>query len=67
MPWRTQTIMDERARFVLEAQNSFLSHAELCRRYGISRPTGYKWLRRYEAGGSRDSEIAHTGPPPVHT
>ena len=51
MPWRTQTIMDERARFVLEAQQSFLSHAELCRRYGISRPTGYKWLKRYEAEG----------------
>jgi len=41
MPWRTQTIMHERARFVLEPQNSFLSHAELCRHYGISRPTGY--------------------------
>lgn len=25
--------------------------AELCQRYGISRPTGYKWLERYELGG----------------
>lgn len=42
--------MDERARFVFEAQNSFLSFSELCRRYSISRPTGYKWLhQRYEA------------------
>jgi transposase len=25
--------------------------AELCRRYGISRPTGYKWTDRFEAAG----------------
>lgn len=24
---------------------------ELCARYGVSRKTGYKWLRRYEAAG----------------
>jgi transposase InsO family protein len=41
----------ERARFVIEAELSDLSHAELCRRYGISRPTGYKWIQRYQADG----------------
>jgi transposase InsO family protein len=41
----------ERARFVIEAELSDLSHAELCRRYGISRPTGYKWIQRYQAEG----------------
>lgn len=41
----------ERARFVVEAELSDLSHAELCRRYGISRPTGYKWLQRYQTEG----------------
>ncbi len=25
--------------------------AELCREFGISRPVGYEWLRRYEQGG----------------
>ena len=25
--------------------------AELCRRYGIGRPTGYKWVNRFEASG----------------
>jgi transposase-like protein len=38
--------MDERARFVFEAERSDLPFAELCRRYGISRPTGYKWVDR---------------------
>lgn len=54
MPWRTATVMDERARFCFEAENSFLSFAELCRRYGISRPTGYKWLDRSREGGVAD-------------
>ena len=51
MPWRTSTVETERARFVLEAELSDLSHAELCRRFNISRPTGYKWIRRYRTEG----------------
>ena len=51
MPWRTATVETERARFVLEAQLSDLAFAELCRRHGISRPTGYKWLQRTEQEG----------------
>lgn len=51
MPWRTATVEKERARFVLDAEIFDLSHAELCRRYGISRPTGYHWLERYQAEG----------------
>ncbi len=27
------------------------SFTALCRRYNISRKTGYKWIRRYESGG----------------
>jgi len=33
---------------VLDAEHTAASFAELCRRYGISRKTGYKWLDRYE-------------------
>lgn len=51
MPWRTSNVETERTRFVIEAELSDLSHAELCRRFGISRPTGYKWIRRYRAEG----------------
>jgi len=51
MPWKTATMISERARFVLEAERSFLPFAELCRRHGISRPTGHKWLNRYRAEG----------------
>lgn len=51
MPWRTSTVENERARFVLEAEVSDRSHAELCRRFNISRLTGYKWIQRYQKEG----------------
>ena len=43
--------MEERTRFVLEYQGGLSSMAELCRRYGVSRETGYVWLRRYGCEG----------------
>jgi transposase-like protein len=43
--------MEERIRFVLQAAREELGFAELCRQFGISRKTGYKWWRRYQAGG----------------
>jgi transposase InsO family protein len=43
--------MEERVRFVLQAAREELGFAELCRQFGISRKTGYKWWRRYQMGG----------------
>ncbi|MDA2921302.1 IS481 family transposase [Desulfobacterota bacterium AH_259_B03_O07] len=43
--------MEERARFVLDVEVAEMSVAELCRRYGVSRKTGHKWIRRYRAEG----------------
>jgi putative transposase len=51
MPWRNASAMDERCQFVLDARKDLDSFTDLCTRYGISRETGYKWLKRYEAGG----------------
>jgi transposase InsO family protein len=51
MPWETGTVEESRARFVLEAENTFLSFSELCRRHGIARKTGYKWVDRYRTHG----------------
>jgi putative transposase len=51
MPWRETSAMDERWRFVQDVHRPGWSIAELCRRYEISRKTGYKWLRAYERGG----------------
>lgn len=52
MPWRTESVMDQRVEFVLRAREGEESIAELCRDYGISRPTGYLWLHRYQEVGS---------------
>ncbi len=43
--------MEERFRFIEEHRRDECSFAELCRRYGVSRKTGYKWLDRYETEG----------------
>jgi transposase InsO family protein len=52
MPWRTVTPMSQRFEFVVLATQSGLAFSELCRRFGVSRKTGYKWLSRYRAGGN---------------
>ena len=43
--------MEERARFIGEWKQGHWSMAELCRRAGIERKTGYKWVKRYQEGG----------------
>lgn len=43
--------MDERYRFVIEAESYVGSFTELCDWYGISTKTGYKWLSRYGGEG----------------
>lgn len=52
MPWQEITAVDLRTEFVELNRCGTLSFSELCRRYGISRKTGYKWLRRYEEQGA---------------
>ena len=41
----------QRLTFVKAVQEGEEFFAELCREYGISRKTGYKWRKRYESGG----------------
>jgi transposase InsO family protein len=52
MPWKCGTVMDSRQEFVRLAEQGNVSVAELCRRFGISRETGYLYLRRYRAEGT---------------
>ena len=42
--------MKERMKFVLAWEEGAESVAALCRRFGISRKTGYKWLMRSADG-----------------
>lgn len=51
MAWQAVEPMEERIRFVLKATREEVGVAELCRQFGISRKTGYKWLARYRTRG----------------
>jgi transposase InsO family protein len=48
MPWRATGVSEQRIQFVIRAQSRREALAQLCREFGISRPRGYLWLRRYE-------------------
>jgi transposase InsO family protein len=51
MPWKDVTIVDLRAEFVRLAQNEKVNIRRLCKRFGVSHKTGYKWLARFRAAG----------------
>src|SRR6202051_3738427 len=51
MPWKSVSIMDSRLELVRLAQQGGVSMTELCRRFAISRESGYQYLRRYRAEG----------------
>lgn len=51
MGWKVSGVVEERFRFVEDYNEETWTVAELCRHYGISRPTAYKWLARYQSAG----------------
>src|SRR4051812_10471297 len=52
MPWKEAGPMLERRRFIDEYLSGFYSITELGIRYGVSRRTLHKWLRRHDANGA---------------
>jgi putative transposase len=51
--------LDQRRRFVTAYETDVWTMTELCERFGITRPTGYKWVARWRAGGE---EALHDRP-----
>jgi hypothetical protein len=51
MSWREVSVIDQREEFAKLALMAGANRHELCRRFGISRSNGYKWLSRYVAEG----------------
>lgn len=47
MPWNEKSVEIMREEFVKQVLSKEKSKSELCREYGISRPTGDKWIKRF--------------------
>lgn len=66
MPWKETCAMDQRVRFIAAWLSGQYSKRTLCEAYGISRPTGDKWIGRYRAEGlaglEERSRAPHSSP-----
>jgi transposase InsO family protein len=51
MPWKDATQMSLRLEFARLALRDGANVRQLCRRFGVSPKTAYKWLARFRAGG----------------
>jgi putative transposase len=53
MAWSESGPVQERMRFVVAHESGAYTMSELCAHAGISRRTGYKWLKRWDAEGAQ--------------
>lgn len=75
MPWKENTTMSLKEEFVLLAGQEGANIRQLCRRFGISPKTAYKWLERFQWEGStgladrsrRPSSSPTRTPPDIET
>src|ERR1700754_706108 len=51
MSWTEHAKVDRRGGFVLAHMKGEQTMVELCREFGVSRKTGYKWVQRFLDGG----------------
>jgi transposase InsO family protein len=51
MPWKETTTMEEKVAFICEWLSEKYSISELCKFFGISRPTAYRLIQQYEKYG----------------
>lgn len=60
MPWKETSAVDQRIQLIADWLSGNYTKSELCRTYGISRPTGDKWIERYvEQGPQGLEELSH--------
>jgi len=55
MPWKESSVMNLRKEFIDLAKNGG-NISRLCKNFGISRKTGYKWLERFQSSGQTGLE-----------
>lgn len=65
MPWKESTTMSQRQEFIEQTLQAEANISQVCRQFGVSRKTGYKWLGRYRRAGT--SGLADRSRRPLHT
>jgi transposase InsO family protein len=66
MPWLETDVRDQRIQFVMTVRRGDVTVTAACRAFGISRKTGYKWLRR-EAAARSVAVLADRNRRPLHS
>lgn len=56
MAWRVSKVNEQRKLFIKECQQGNKTFTDICEEFGISRPTGYKWVERYAIEGEEGLE-----------
>ena len=51
MGWKVESMKTQKQKFILLYETGKFTLSSLCRDFGISRPTGYAILKRYEEDG----------------
>lgn len=67
MPWNEVSAMSLRREFVMLASTAQANISALCRRFGISRKTGYKWLARSQEAPSFEDRSRRPQRSPART
>src|SRR5579871_4001040 len=62
MSWKETCAVDEKMAFIVEYLRGDEPMTTLCQRFGVSRETGYRLLRRYEAEGAAGLEPRSRAP-----
>ena len=65
MPWQERDTVSLRLEFVQLASQEGCNMRELCRRFGISPKTGYKWLARFRETGAQPVALHDRGRRPL--
>lgn len=56
MPWMERRVKMLREEFIAQSEQEDRNISALCREFGISRKTGYKWIKRYQESGSVEDQ-----------
>src|SRR5712692_4970805 len=62
MPWKETSAVEQRIQMIADWLSGDYTKSELCRAYGISRPTADKWIERCTEGGAHGLEERSRAP-----